>query len=182
MKIFDPVREYFDKDKIDSVMEEMESQSDYYKGDWGYCGLYMSGLCNFKILDAKPSYINLISYLKSKNCISASINRYSKDTIVYSHTDTDLTGDNNVLRCFIPLEYGYTFEFTGLSIVQDVEVYNAKAKYTSDILFIPQKHHSYSNLEDKDQYFLIVDICEDKTTLTEEFWRHYFHFAIENYL
>ena len=33
MKIFDPVREYFDKDKIDSVMEEMESQSDYYKGD-----------------------------------------------------------------------------------------------------------------------------------------------------
>lgn len=182
MKLYDFARKYFNKKELDSIMEEMETQSDYYKGNWGYCGLYMDSLCNYKVINKNSTYIDLIKFLKSCGCISASINRYSPGTVVYEHTDTDLTGDNGVLRCFIPLEYDYKYEFSGTSVVNDILIYNCKAPYTSDVLFVPQKNHSYKNLQDKEQYFLIVDICEDTSILTEVFWRHYYHFAIENYL
>lgn len=185
MKIFkfDSIVNKFDKDLYNSTATLLVNDVDYYEGAWTSCGLFLNNLCNFDLINEDYGYIDVINILKDINAFGASISGFSPGTEVFTHSDSDLINSKDVVRLMLPLEHGYEYLFSGtfhLDESSSVSTIQNHIVEDDGLLFIPQKPHSYKNISDVTQYFIICDIT--KKELPESFWDNYIQFALKRYI
>lgn len=179
----DFLQENFDKEFFDSFLNfKVESDVDYFEGDWFCCPLFVKNLCNYSLIKDSYSPVEIITFLKKLNFIGANVNLFGPNTKVFDHTDADLLRSKAVTRIFIPLEPNYVFEYSG-SIYRDKKVITVHKEVFKDemVIFSPRESHSYTNLSDKNQYFLIGDLA-DSSKLDSNFWNNYLYMCAKHYI
>lgn len=178
--MFNLVRERFDVSLLEPHLIKLYTEEEY-DGVWDHSVLFVKNLINIDMVNSDPSFLELTNYLKTFNIFCVNFSKFAKGTIVHEHVDTDLVGKTNVKRCFIPLEEGYKYEFSGTCLhdgkIQRVD----NLELTGDVFLVPQEMHSYKNLDDFDQYFILADIIDDVKNLPEDFWENYFK-VLQNYI
>lgn len=182
MEIFNNIRNDIDLEKLKPFFKRLNEDKDYFQGTWDQVSFFIKNLVNIDLCYEDTSLLSLSKFLKDINVVGASFNKYSPNTKVLEHTDTELLGLDKISRCFIPLESNYKFIFSGICLLdgelQQVDNYSFNNK---DIIFIPQELHSYKNLNDFDQYFMILDIF-NTDTISKSFWENYFTIASKYYI
>ena len=61
----DFLQEKFDKELFDSFLNfKVESDIDYFEGDWFCCPLFVKSLCNYSLIKDSYSPVEIINILK----------------------------------------------------------------------------------------------------------------------
>lgn len=182
MNIFNDLREEFNIDHIKPFLKRLSAEEEYFKGSWDQTGFFIKNLVNLDIVLTDNYFLNLANLLKSHGIVGASFNKYSAGTHVLEHTDSELIGSNHIKRFFIPLENHYSYLYSGTCLYEGVIQKVSDIVFNNDVLFIPQNLHSYKNLDDFDQYFIIADLSDSYENIPEGFWENYFKIAVQYYI
>ena len=83
--VFKELQNKFNKDVYNSNCKLIDNEDDYYKGKWETSNLFLKNLCNLDLIKKDYEFIHMILLLQSIGCVSASISKFSKNTIVYTH-------------------------------------------------------------------------------------------------
>lgn len=153
---------------------------DYFNGDWKTCSVFFKNFINFDLLKHNHNYwFNLINDLKQIQCIGIALEKITKDTEIFSHSDSDLLGTSSITRIFYPLTEN-EFLFEGTICNTDGTVEYKKVIDNKPVIFIPQLNHRFESYEDG--YYFIIDIAKDIKELDSSFWTHYLTFCIQHYI
>ena len=179
--VFKELQNKFNKDVYNLNCKLIDNEDDYYKGKWETSNLFLKNLCNLDLIKEDYEFIHMILLLQSIGCVSASISKFSKNTIVYTHTDEDLINSKDIIRMIIPLEEDSTYSFSGTYIEDKQIVTKDNVVLNEPTLFLPYQEHSFRNISDKSLYFILADIT-NKKELDSKFWDNYLKFSIGRYI
>lgn len=182
MNFFEHIRNDINLLKVKPLLTRLTAEEEYFKGDWDQTSFFIKDLVNLNLALSDDYFIELADKLKSIGVVGASFNRYSAGTCVMEHTDSELIGLNSIKRFFIPLESHYRFEYSGTCLHENVIQKVSNITFNDDVLFIPQKLHSYKNLDEFDQYFIIADLSDSIENIPKDFWDNYFKVAVQYYI